>query len=260
MTSPDPIHLLTPDWPCPANVRAVISTRLGGCSQGKYRGANLGDHVGDDPVAVAANRALLAHHVGIQLWPWMTQVHGTELLEIGTTVTCGQVADGAHSRTAGSACAVLTADCLPVLLCDRHGTQVAAVHAGWRGLAAGILERAVKCFDAPGGDVLAYLGPAIGPAHFEVGMDVYQAYRALFSRLDYHGDWNNCFRPCPGRAQHFLADLYGLARLTLACAGVHQVYGGQYCTYGDGDRFYSYRRDGVTGRMVSAIWLTADGD
>lgn len=255
MTPPDPIHLLTPDWPCPANVRAVISTRVGGCSGGKYSGANLGDHVGDDPVAVAVNRALLARQTGAQLWPWLSQVHGTEMIEAGTAATSGQIADGVHSRAAGVACAVLTADCLPVLLCDREGSQVAAVHAGWRGLAAGILEGAVKCFEAPGENLLAYLGPAIGPEHFEVGMDVYQAYAALFSRCD----WDNCFRPCPNKPQHFLADLYGLARLALARAGVNQVYGGQHCTYAEADRFYSYRRDGVTGRMASAIWLAADG-
>lgn len=262
----DPIELLTPDWPCPENVRAVLSTRLGGCSQGAYSSANLGDHVGDDPMAVAANRAALARQTDTHCWPWLQQVHGVEMVELGAAVTCGQRADGAYSRVAGTVCAVLTADCLPVLLCDRAGTQVAAVHAGWRGLAAGILGCAVECFDGPRENILAYMGPAIGPDHFEVGTDVYTAYGALFSGLGFHGDWKSCFRPCrkvhpyPNKPQHFLADLYGLARLALGCAGVTQVYGGHYCTYGEAGRFYSYRRDGVTGRMVSAVWLAERGN
>lgn len=260
MTPPDPLELLEPDWPCPANVQAVISTRTGGISQGPYAGANLGDHVGDDPAAVAVNRASLARQTGLQTWPWLKQVHGTELLELGTLAAVpGQIADAVYSRVPGAACAVLTADCLPVLLCDRQGTRVAAVHAGWRGLAAGILGRAVARFRVPAGDLLAYLGPAIGQDHFEVGLDVYQAHADLFARLGLREGWQACFRPNPGRPQHFFADLYGLAHLALKCAGVHQVYGGQYCTYADAGRFYSYRRDGVTGRMVSAIWLRAGG-
>jgi polyphenol oxidase len=143
-------------------------------------------------------------------------------------------------------------------LCDRQGTQVAAVHAGWRGLAAGILGRAVECFDAPAPDLLAYLGPAIGPRHFEVGMDVYEAYDDLFSHLGFCGDWRMCFHSIPQNTRQFMADLYGLARLVLNCAGVNRIYGGDDCTYSDAQRFYSYRRDGVTGRTVSAIWLTAD--
>lgn len=258
--TPTDIQLITPDWPCPRNVRAVLSTRLGGCSKGAYSSANLGNHVGDDPIAVAANRAELARQTGVRLWPWLQQVHGVEIVEVDTGVSCGQIADGAFSRVAGAVCAVLTADCLPVLLCDRAGTQVAAVHAGWRGLAAGILGRAVECFAAAPEQILAYLGPAIGPDHFEVGTDVYAAYSALFSRLGFRGDWKTCFRPCPNKPQHFHADLYGLARLALRCAGVNQVYGGHYCTYGESDRFYSYRRDGVTGRMVSAVWLVEQGN
>jgi YfiH family protein len=256
MIPPDPIRLLTPDWPCPANVHAVISTRLGGCSQGAFKSANLGSHVGDDPAAVTANREMLVRQTGVQPWPWLTQVHGTDLMELGAAATnCGQIADGAHSRAPGAVCAVLTADCLPVLLCDRQGTQVAAVHAGWRGLAAGILGRAVQCFDASGEDLLAYLGPAIGPEHFEVGLDVHQACEALFFRLGPRGDWKICFHPSPHKPRHFLADLYGLARLALNCAGVHQIFGGSFCTYTDAEQFYSFRRDGVTGRMVSAVWL-----
>jgi YfiH family protein len=246
------IQLLIPDWPAPANVRAVVSTRVGGQSQRPFDGANLGDHVGDEPQDVAANRARLAQQTGLHRWPWVKQVHGTEVLELLGDDGVGQVADGVHSRVRAVPCAVLTADCLPVLLCDRQGTQVAAVHAGWRGLAAGILGRAVACFEAPAEELLVYLGPAIGPAHFEVGQDVYQAFALLFSRLD--GDWRERFRPS-ARSGHFYADLYGLARAALAASGVRQIYGGQFCTYAESDRFYSFRRDGATGRMVSAVWL-----
>lgn len=259
MATPDAIQLLQPDWPCPARVRAVISTRQGGRSRGPFSGANLGDHVGDDPLAVAANRAALAHQTGVRHWPWLQQVHGTDVVALTAGAAApGCVADGAYTRASGVACAVLTADCLPVLLCDRHGSQVAAVHAGWRGLAAGILGRAVARFETPAADLLAFLGPAIGPRHFEVGRDVLEAYDQLFFHLGYDGDWRGCFNPVLGKAGHFLADLYALARLALQCAGVQQLYGGTDCTYGDTGRFYSFRRDRVTGRMVSAIWLADD--
>ncbi len=297
----EPLQLLVPEWPSPPGVRAIISTRGGGCSTGVYASANLADHVGDAPAAVAINRELLERQTGVRNWSWLKQVHGTEMIRLGSGAPgCGQVGDGVYTSVPGQACAVLTADCLPVLLCDRRGSQVAAVHAGWRGLAAGILARAVGCFDGPPRDLLAYLGPAIGPAHFEVGPEVYQAYEALFTELTAAPDWRDCFRRSH-RPQHFFADLYGLARKILQQAGVGDVYGGRYCTYSDkgysdkgysdkgysdngypdtggsdsssnggsdggsdggsvrgsdAERFFSYRRDGVTGRMVTAVWLT----
>lgn len=267
MKPASPIQLLRPQWPCPPNVRAVISTRLGGCSTGVYAGANLGDHVGDDPHAVAANRTLLAQQTGVQNWPWLNQVHGTELVRLGSGAPgCGQTADGVYTSVPGQVCAVLTADCLPVLLCNRSGTQVAAVHAGWRGLAAGILGHAVRCFDGAPHDLMVYFGPAIGPTHFEVGMDVFLAYEALFSEAPLAGtqlagcegalpDWQIHFKPSNEKAGHYFADLCGLATTILRQVGVEAIYGGSDCTYADPARFYSHRRDGVTGRMITAIWI-----
>lgn len=246
------LELLVPDWPLPAGVRAIISTRVGGFSHGPYQSANFGDHVGDDPACVAANRRQLAQQCDVSHWQWLQQVHGTEILCAQSQPVIGTVADGSTTQHQGIACAVLTADCLPILLCASDGSQVAAVHAGWRGLAAGIIPRSVACFGRSAGEISAYLGPAIGADHFEVGQDVYQA----FSGWGIDGAlWQQMFVPKPDRPGHYLADLYGLARWALQQQGVQQVFGGNYCTYGDAQRFYSYRRDGITGRMVSAIWL-----
>lgn len=256
MIHPEPLQLLEPDWPCPANIKAVISTRRGGVSKAPYASANLGDHVGDDPAAVAGNRALLMEQTGVHQWPWLSQVHGVDVVQIVGDLHEGLCADAVYTAQAGVACAVLTADCLPVLLCDAAGTQVAAAHAGWRGLAAGVVKNTVAGFACEPAQLMAYLGPAIGPRHFEVGEDVYRAFENLFARAEEIGSWRENFAPSV-RPGHFLANLYGLARHILLHLGVHQIYGGDFCTYADVDRFYSYRRDGVTGRMVSAIWLQA---
>jgi YfiH family protein len=239
------IECIRPDWPAPANVHARVTTRVGGFSAGPWAGLNLGDHVGDDPAAVAANRALLRAELGLPAEPsWLQQVHGTRVRLPGEQDAC---ADACLSDRAGEVCVVLTADCLPVLLCNREGTRVAAAHAGWRGLLAGVLEQTCARFGQPGSELYAWLGPAIGPAAFEVGDEV----RAAF--VQQHGEDAVCFSA--NRPGHCLADLYRLARRRLERLGLGSVSGGGLCTYSDARRFYSYRRDGVTGRMASLIWL-----
>ncbi len=237
------------DWPAPAQVRTAISTRNGGTSCGPYAGNNLALHVGDNPEAVLRNRAHLARQLGQQEWQWLEQVHGTQLVEAGSQAGVPQ-ADGCYTRMLNQVCAVMTADCLPVLLCDPAGRQVAAVHAGWRGLVQGMLPAAVQAFALPPEQLLVYLGPAISQPHYEVG-------QKLLDQLARHwpdSQWQDALRPSK-RAGHHLLDLFHLARLALAGAGVKHIYGGSHCTYADPQHFYSYRRDGVTGRFVSAIWL-----
>lgn len=244
-TVPKKIECIRPDWPAPANVRACATTRAGGVSRGSWQGLNLGDHVDDDPVAVAENRALLAAELGLPAEPhWLSQVHGTRVCLPDEAPAC---ADACFENRPGRVCAIMTADCLPVLFCNAAGTRVAAAHAGWRGLLAGVLENTVAAFDDPGGRVLAWLGPAIGPAAFEVGDEVRDAFVAASASAGRH------FRA--SESGRWLADLYGLARDRLAAAGVRQVSGGGLCTFSDPQRFFSYRRDGVTGRMASLIWL-----
>ena len=235
---------LRPGWPAPAPVRALTTTRAGGVSRPPWDAFNLAAHVGDAPQHVAANRAALRRRFGLPADPvWLQQVHGARVVEAGPAAE----ADAVWSRTPGQVCAVLTADCLPVLLCDRAGDCVAAAHAGWRGLAAGVLEATVAALPADAADLMAWLGPAIGPDAFEVGDEVREAFVTADARA------GAAFRPAgDGR---WLADLYGLAHLRLAAAGVTRVFGGGLCTFTDRDRFYSYRRDGVTGRMASLIWL-----
>lgn len=239
-----PIH---PDWPAPENVRALMTTRTGGVSNAPWASLNLGDHVNDDPAHVAANRARLRAHLPEEPG-WLRQVHSARVVEAGTDPD--PQADACFSRTPGRVCAVLTADCLPVLFCDRAGSVVAAAHAGWRGLAGGVLEATMAAMAVPPGDILAWMGAAIGPQAFEVGDDVRDAFMAQ------HPDTAATFVPqgAPGK---WLADIYALARIRLAHAGVHVVTGGGRCTFSEADTFFSYRRDGVTGRMASAIWRQA---
>ncbi|AAU92714.1 peptidoglycan editing factor PgeF [Methylococcus capsulatus] len=234
---------LEPDWPAPPGVRAASTLRPAGVSAGVYAGLNLGSHVGDDPAAVAANRALLRRDLGLPAEPaWLRQVHGNEAVEAGREAE--PEADASYTWNAGVVCAVMTADCLPVLLCTRDGAGLAAVHAGWRGLADGVIERAVAALGTS--DLLAWLGPAIGPEAFEVGDEV----RAVFLSRDAESD--AAFRP--GDNGRWLADIYLLARLRLRRLGISDVYGGHWCTYSDESRFFSYRRDGVTGRMATLVW------
>jgi len=237
--------LLVPDWPAPANVRACVTTRAGGVSQAPFDSCNLGEHVGDDPAAVAENRRCLQALLGCQP-AWLTQVHGVAVVEADPAQVAE--ADASWSATPGVACAIMTADCLPVLFCDRAGSRVAAAHAGWRGLAAGVLEASVAALHCPADQVLVWLGPAIGPQAFEVGAEVREAFVAQ------HPEAAEAFVPSinPGR---FMADLYRLARIRLAAIGVTAVYGGGMCTFSDAARFYSYRRVARTGRLASLIWL-----
>jgi YfiH family protein len=240
--------VFTPDWPLPPGVRAASTTRLGGASGGPYASFNLGDHVGDDPRAVAANRAALIAALQLPASPaWLTQVHGSAV--VGPDDPPGSTADARHADRPGIVCAVLTADCLPLLLCSNDGQEVAAVHCGWRGLAAGIVGAAVGRFAAPPGSLRAWLGPAIGPSAFEVGPEV----RAAFTGVDTASA--ACFAAASG--DRWRADLYGLARRALKAAGVSRVSGGEACTVTDAGRYFSYRRDGVTGRMASLIWRVA---
>ena len=236
---------IVPDWPAPANVHALTTTRRRGVSRGPYADFNLADHVGDDPAAVAANRTRLRLHLPAEPL-WLRQVHGTRCV-IAEDSVAGVEADASASFTPGTVCAVLTADCLPVLFCDVQGTAVAAAHAGWRGLAAGVLEKSALALRRPPEDVIVWLGPAIGPAAFEVGDEV----RAIFVAHDAAAA--RAF--VPHGAGKWLCDLHELARQRLAALGVRHVSGGEPCTATDADRFYSYRRDGATGRMASLIWL-----
>lgn len=252
------MHLdwLVPDWPAPANVRALMTTRAGGVSQPPYASLNVAAHVGDTTAAVAGNRRLLRAHLPAEPL-WLNQVHGREVVEYADAARQGSeppVADAACARQPGQVCAVLTADCLPVLFCDAAGGVVAAAHAGWRGLASGVLEETARCMGTPPERILVWLGAAIGANAFEVGPEVREAFVAQ------HALAGIAFRPSlPGTLDEmprpWLADLYVLARIRLAAIGVERVYGGGLCTYTDRARFYSYRRDGTTGRMASLIWM-----
>jgi len=240
-------ELLTPTWPAPASVRAVISTRMGGVSQPPFNSLNLGDHVGDNLAAVAENRQRLEVAARLPAAPiWLNQVHGTRVLDCALPLDSRE-ADASITSRPGQVCVVMTADCLPILLCNQAGKRVAAVHAGWRGLADGVIEAALAGFDDPARQLLVWLGPAIGPDAFEVGAEV----RERFLQDDPQAA--SAFRP--GRPGRWVADIYRLARLRLERAGVGFVGGGDYCTVTDPKRFFSYRRDGVTGRMASLIWI-----
>lgn len=236
---------LIPDWPAPANVRALQTLRDGGSSPAPWNSFNLGDHVGDDAARVAANRARLRTELPGEPC-WLRQVHGVEVVDVAQ-VAAGTEADAAYATQAGQVCVVMTADCLPVLFCNRQGTVVAAAHAGWRGLLAGVLENTLAAMHCPPGEVMAWLGPAIGPDNFEVGDEVRSAFVAHDAAA------GEAFRPQAGGK--WLADLYALARRRLNAAGVVAIHGGGLCTVADAGRFFSYRRDGVTGRMASLIWL-----
>ncbi|MEZ5494161.1 MAG: peptidoglycan editing factor PgeF [Pseudomonadales bacterium] len=245
---------LTPDWPAPANIRAAITTRAGGVSCAPYDGLNVASHVGDDLAAVAANRELLARHLSLPEQPvWLTQVHGVEVLRRdGEHISdILKPYDACYSNQPNTVCAVLTADCLPVLFCSRDGTEVAAAHAGWRGLLAGILEATVQQFSCTAADIVAWLGPAIGPQSFEVGDEVRLAFLQSWQQHDAQ-KIQKCF--VAHRNQHWLCDIYALARIQLQAWGVGVVCGGGEDTYHDAARFYSYRREGGTGRMASLIW------
>lgn len=238
---------ILPDWPAPASVRACVTTR-GPDGERPFGGFNLALHVGDEPERVLRNRAALVAATGVEPL-WLEQVHGVEVADAAIDHPVAPVADAAICRVPGRACAVMTADCLPLLFCDRSGTVVAAAHAGWRGLAAGVIEETVARMGVPPDQILVWLGPAIGPAAFEVGAEVVEAF------VSYQADAVQAFRPGVAEGK-WLGDLFLLARQRLSRLGVGDVSGGGLCTYSRAQQFYSYRRHGGrTGRFASLVWL-----
>jgi len=248
MSSRDSTVFLKPDWPAPTLVGALVTTRIGGVSAPPYAGFNLAAHVGDAPSAVTANRNLLQQYLtGLNAPQWLQQVHGTQVA-VAHPDGKERRGDAVITDRLNLPCAILTADCLPVFFCDQSGDQVAVAHAGWRGLAAGVLEAVLARFVAPSSEIIVWLGPAIGPKHFEVGASVRDAF------VEVAPDMARAFsahRSAPGQ---WFANLYQIARYRLQKQGVTCISGGDFCTYADAERFYSYRRDGLTGRMASLIW------
>lgn len=243
------VDLILPSWPAPANVKAIQTTRNGGTSHAPYDSLNLGAHVEDNPIQVAHNRQLLNLYVPTEP-VWLNQVHGTLVVDAGAT-TCVPDADASYARVKNAVCVTMTADCLPILFCNLTGTVVAATHAGWRGLCDGVIEATLKAMSEPSANLMAWLGPAIGPQAFEVGTEVREEFIAQ------HGDAISAFVPTADGK--WLGDMYLLAQQRLNRAGVTAIFGGgidqAFCTYTDVERFFSYRRDGKTGRMASLIWL-----
>jgi polyphenol oxidase len=241
---------ITPDWPAPAGVRALSTLRRGGVSRQPYESLNLGGHVGDVPSAVAENRGRLRRAARLPAEPtWLSQVHGARVLDLDALNGAEHPpeADASLTRRPGRVCAILTADCLPVLLAADSGTAVAAAHAGWRGLAGGVIEATVRALGLAPESLVAWLGPAIGPRHFEVGGEV----RELMVAQDPEASaWF-----APNTRGRFLADLPALVRRRLSRLGVQRIHGGGECTFSSADRYFSYRRDGTTGRQASLIWL-----
>lgn len=241
--------LVRPDWPAPGNVRALSTTRRGGVSRGPWTSLNLGPNCGDEPANVKENRGRLGRLLPAEPL-WMEQVHGARVLESGHGGSAPERADARVTSTPGEVLAIMTADCLPVLLCDENGARIGAAHAGWRGLAAGVIEATVERMEAAPERLLAWLGPAISGAVYEVGDEVREAFAAAQGHARRSVD--ESFTPHGGR---WLLDVTGAARSILQALGVRRVYGGGFCTYREPDRFFSHRRDGVTGRMASLIWL-----
>ncbi len=242
------LKVIRPQWSAPDHIQAFTTTRQGGISQGAYAGFNLGDRAGDVPEVVAENRRILRNSCNLPGEPaWLWQVHSAKVVDAKRASETSE-ADASVASSSGVVSVVLTADCLPVLLCDQAGTVVAAVHCGWRGIAAGILPATVARMGVEPDSLMAWMGPAIGPRAFEVGAEV----RNEFAKRN--AEHSAAFTP--GKPGKFLADIYALARRELAECGVVRVSGAEYCTVSDPDQFYSYRRDAVTGRMASLIWIS----
>jgi len=240
-------EFLVPDWSAPSAVKSLVTTRAGGASTSPFDHFNLATHVEDNMTDVQRNRSLLQAEAGLPAEPiWLQQVHGIQVVR-AELAEQEHIADASTTAEADVVCTIMTADCLPVLFCNQSGTQVAAAHAGWRGLANGILETTRNTFECESVDIMAWLGPAIGPQAFEVGDDVRDIY------LDADPALAAVF--APGKPGKWVLDIYAAARLRLAALGITNVSGGEYCTYTDQARFYSYRRDGQTGRMASLIWI-----
>jgi len=244
------INIITPDWPAPTHIHAYSTCRNGGVSEAPYHSFNFGEHVGDDQANIEANRSLLKKRLNLPTEPiWLKQVHSTIVLP-AIPANRGQEADALFSQQPNQVCVVTTADCLPLLLCDRNGTQVAAIHAGWRGLANGIIENTLQKMNLPANQILAWLGPAIGPRVYELGDEVRQYF------IDKDAEASRSFVPSKN-AGRWLGNLYSLATLRLEKQNISAIYGGEYCTYSASEQFFSYRRDGIkTGRMASLIWMT----
>lgn len=244
-----PSEWLIPNWDAPKNIKAVMTTRQGGFSSAPFDSMNLGDHVDDDWQIVAKNRASLKQRLNLPNEPlWLTQVHGLAIANADQHYKGTVEADASVAHQSGSVCAIMTADCLPVLFCNQQGTAVAAAHAGWRGLHVGILEQTVKSLNCPANEVMAWFGVAIGAEYFEVGDEVREAFVSVQAEAE------KAFVPS-ANAGKWLADIYLLARLRLQAIGVNKISGGEYCSYKDKERFYSYRREAKTGRMASLIWM-----
>ncbi|MEQ8955344.1 MAG: peptidoglycan editing factor PgeF [Gammaproteobacteria bacterium] len=242
------IELIEPDWEAPANVVARVSTRVGGYSEGAKAGLNLALHVGDDAEQVQRNRRLFLQQLdGADQLQWLNQVHGADVARI-IHVEDGLSADAVVTETPGIACCVMTADCLPLFLCNKAGTEIAVVHCGWRGMAAGVVAQTIAAMHSPTHELMAWMGPAIGVCHFEVGEDVLHAFWGLSD------EFLSCFVPAP-RPGKYWADLYEICRLQLSSKGVGQVSGGGFCTFWDEQRFFSHRRDADSGRIAAAIFL-----
>ena len=237
---------LDPDWPVPLGIRALSTYRGGGASSGRFASLNLGDHVGDEPKAVAENRARLAREAALPSEPqWLAQVHGVRVADLDAGPPL-EPADAAFTRQQGRVCAILTADCLPVLFAAESAEIVGAAHAGWRGLAAGVLEATVRAMHVAPERMLAWLGPAIGPEHFEVGGEVREALLAQDAGAHEAFKANSRGR--------FMANLELLARRRLEALGISRIYGGGECTYSSTDKYFSHRRDGNSGRQATLIW------
>ena len=242
------MKLIRASWPVKPSVHALTTTRIDGVSKDPFAGLNFAYHVGDDPEHVEHNREILQKALGLKKpAQWLEQVHGCAVVKADPD-DLPVAADACWTDEPGVACAIMTADCLPVLFSNRSGTRVAAAHAGWRGLAGGVLENTLAVFDDPK-EVQVWLGPAIGPLAFEVGDDVFMAF------CEHQPIASDAFVRSPTNPEKWLADIYQLARIRLNAAGVTDIYGGDFCTFTDSEYFYSYRRDGQTGRMVSLIWI-----
>jgi len=241
--------MIYPDWPAPDNIKAISTTRQGGFSLAPYNSLNLGDHVGDSINSVNKNRESLLTQAALPESPrWLKQVHGTTV-SLASNWQQGDEADAIITDRENQVCPIMTADCLPLLLCNQQGNMVAAIHAGWRGLAAGIIEKTLAQFNCPSQEIMAWLGPAIGPSQFEVGSDVFVEFTTQSTHA-YHA-----FQQTD--PDHYLADIYLLAKQRLNAFGVNDVFGGDYCTVSDPDNFFSYRRDSISGRMASMIWISS---
>jgi polyphenol oxidase len=246
----DDLQIITPDWPASPVVRAAFTMRTGWVSAAPYDSLNLGDRIGDSSDAVAENRRRVRERLGLTAEPvWLEQVHGVEVVDLDAEPAAAMppVADASMTRSAGRVCAIRVADCMPVLFASRAGSGIGAAHAGWRGLAGGVLEATVRRLRTPPSQLIAWMGPAIGPDHFEVGDDVRAAFMAA--------DANAASAFVANARGRWQCDLYAIARRRLAAIGVSGVYGGGWSTFADRARFFSYRRDGQCGRMAALIWI-----